>query len=666
MSKIIAGRMIVGDDELHFRDDDAQKKLEDLIVQEKGNSKTAVMSQAAATEEFDKLSEDIDELSDVVVFDWTTRKNTSQTGWVHGFYISGETTPSVDTSRNFIRTEMFIPVAEYDKLKVTPPKGYAVEVVAIKDDKTFEWIGNANINTNPENVNVEVELDLIGVISVGVSVGRFEGDGNVYASDSSFCSQVVMTLTRFYNDEKGEQAYNELFSEQYNWDRLAHDDAPTGWVKGYFSPTNNSVAESDNFITTTNAITLNDAKCIMVAPPKGYAVEINALKSDGTYDTFGNANNSKSPQYTDVPLSVNMRQYKSIRVSIGHLDGDAASFIKDKAFIYDIVMRVTYNNAIESGAPKTYFKEEIGTTVISVRELLTEPCLVFPLITDIHYKSVTAAPQIFDTSIINMQNVVKQIACDFVLDLGDNIGGYTDKTESRKRVDHMMNQFRTLRLPLISAIGNHDTNYYHNSDDMFSLSEMFGLYISSTKDVVYNHAMSGTDYYKDFDNLNIRLVVLNGSYGDRYKYSTETVNWFINTALDTDKMVILAVHFSIINTQNYNHTGDKTNGAMMAAAITDFINNGGTLIQLCGHSHIDYAYTSPWLTVYSSAAMFENVDLTTSGYTKLQGYTGNLVAPKQEVGTVTEDCWSVVVVRPQARKINFVRFGAGEDREFSF
>lgn len=59
MSKIIADRMMVDDDELHFRDADAQNKLKNMIVQEKGNSETAVMSQAAATEEFDKLSEDI-------------------------------------------------------------------------------------------------------------------------------------------------------------------------------------------------------------------------------------------------------------------------------------------------------------------------------------------------------------------------------------------------------------------------------------------------------------------------------------------------------------------------------------------------------------------------------------------------------------------------------
>lgn len=58
MSKIIADRMLVDDDELHFRDADAQNKLENMIVQEKGNSKIAVMSQAAATKEFDKFSED--------------------------------------------------------------------------------------------------------------------------------------------------------------------------------------------------------------------------------------------------------------------------------------------------------------------------------------------------------------------------------------------------------------------------------------------------------------------------------------------------------------------------------------------------------------------------------------------------------------------------------
>ena len=58
MSKIIADRMMVDDDEMHFRDADAQNKLKNLIVQEKGDSETAVMSQAAATKEFGRLTED--------------------------------------------------------------------------------------------------------------------------------------------------------------------------------------------------------------------------------------------------------------------------------------------------------------------------------------------------------------------------------------------------------------------------------------------------------------------------------------------------------------------------------------------------------------------------------------------------------------------------------
>ena len=66
MSKIIADRMMVDDDEMHFRDADAQNKLINLIAQEKGNSETAVMSQAASTMEFDKLSEEIDDRIKVI------------------------------------------------------------------------------------------------------------------------------------------------------------------------------------------------------------------------------------------------------------------------------------------------------------------------------------------------------------------------------------------------------------------------------------------------------------------------------------------------------------------------------------------------------------------------------------------------------------------------
>ena len=79
-----------------------------------------------------------------------------------------------------------------------------------------------------------------------------------------------------------------------------------------------------------------------------------------------------------------------------------------------------------------------------------------------------------------------------------------------------------------------------------------------------------------------------------------------------------------------------------------------------GHNHVDAAFTSPDLSIMTNCQRFENENgnpaLWASGATK----------PPRQLGTASEDCWDVVVIRPQSRKINMVRFRAGEDREFSY
>jgi hypothetical protein len=183
---------------------------------------------------------------------------------------------------------------------------------------------------------------------------------------------------------------------------------------------------------------------------------------------------------------------------------------------------------------------------------------------------------------------------------------------------------------------------------------------------VFNPDTNGTDYYKDFNEFGVRLVVLNADYLNAYAYHSSTAAWLENVALDTDKIILLAEHLSSIPTQNWNN-GSPTNKDGITAALQSFVNNGGTVIQLCGHSHADYSFDTPWLCVFSNCQKLEKADLSGSGYQAITGYDDyGLVAPDRTAGTATEDSWSVVVLRLNSRKINFVRFGAGNDREYSF
>ena len=322
------------------------------------------------------------------------------------------------------------------------------------------------------------------------------------------------------------------------------------------------------------------------------------------------------------------------------------------------------------GSIRNIFESEMQETLETVRGLMTEPCLVFPLVTDIHHESKTRNLfSNFDQMIDNIRRFSRNVHCDFLVNLGDNTDG-DDVAVTLRRNDYMLSRFIHLGLPYYQAIGNHDTNYVTNTgatnDRNLTIEETYRSYISATKDAVFNQATNGTDYYKDFDQYGVRLVVLNVDYLGAYVYSGSTVTWLEEVALNTDKIILLAVHLSSISSQNWNNN-NPTNSANITAALQSFVNNGGTVIQMCGHSHTDYSFETPWLCVFSNCQKFEQADLTGAGYKAITGYDNyGLVAPERTAGTATEDSWSVVVLRPHARKINFVRFGAGNDREYTF
>ena len=311
-----------------------------------------------------------------------------------------------------------------------------------------------------------------------------------------------------------------------------------------------------------------------------------------------------------------------------------------------------------------YYKVEADDTISKTKNLQTEPCLVFPLVTDIHYKSAGIA-QTFDAFINNAKYVLENVKADFILNLGDNTDGdHGDGSLTIERADYMLKKLITLGVPVYQSIGNHDTNYESNGT-LLTIGQTYRAYISGTKDVVFNSLTNGTDYYKDFNDVGIRLVVVNSNYLNEYIFSADTVTW-LDDALDTNNIVIFATHVSPVNTQNYN-TQSCDNKAGIIGKLQDFIDGGGTLIQLTGHSHIDVSFASPWLAIASCCQKHEQADITKAGYVAITGYDSlGMVSPTRGIDTASADCWSMVIVRPIARKINLVRFGAGNDREYSF
>lgn len=309
----------------------------------------------------------------------------------------------------------------------------------------------------------------------------------------------------------------------------------------------------------------------------------------------------------------------------------------------------------------SYYSSEMADTIGKVRGLQTEPNLTFFFITDIHSYFVEGAEELYKTSINNMRYLLNNVPCDGVINLGDSIEGYSASATAQTYGNLVTNEFRKIDLPYYSVIGNHDDNRYHNSTsaDRLSVGQRYQLFVNPTRKVVPD--ATGLNYYVDFDEFKIRIICINSVSDYTYKYTPDTCTWFSGTALNTPNGygVIVCTHVAPSGAWNYNGT-TPTNAASILSALATYAESKDVIAILCGHNHVDAIFSIPYKGATLCCEKFENENGDPSKWP-----TG-AVKPQRTLGTYTEDCWTVAVIRPNSRKINLVRFGAGSDNEISY
>ena len=317
-----------------------------------------------------------------------------------------------------------------------------------------------------------------------------------------------------------------------------------------------------------------------------------------------------------------------------------------------------------------YYATEMVDTIEKVRNVNDEPALVFPVTTDIHRRS--PALDTFDKMIANISEFTKSVKCDFVACLGDLIDGKSTQTIAFEDAYDSMEKFNKIGVPFIFAEGNHDNNPYTSNGSLngavFNIKQVFKAFFTNTKGVTPNINENGTDYYIDFDNIGVRVVVLNACNVKKeknYAYGDSTASWLTNTALNTNNKVLIIEHLSSIASQVWNNN-HGTNATSVTNAITAFVNNGGTVVQISGHSHIDVAFVNPWLSAMFVCQKFEVANTSSTNYQKISGYIDQMVAPSRTANTETEDAWTVCVLKPNSGELDCIRFGAGSDRYFHY
>ncbi len=353
-----------------------------------------------------------------------------------------------------------------------------------------------------------------------------------------------------------------------------------------------------------------------------------------------------------------------------------------------------------------YFQTEILNTVQKVEDVTTEPSLVLSILTDSHSDQMGDNFKYLKETANNIAEVNKYIQSDAIIHLGDLVAGTLPLATTKGSIRTVATELRNTNIPSFVLRGNHDDNSYGVDNTIPNLLLSDGFYPLGTRQTniynnVYRNANSNYGYI-DYEQHKIRVIMLdaidypyaeNGEGGLTYNgknwwgYGTEQILWFGHTALKVEEgwgVVVLShtpsreSHSLINRSVPYNSNFIEgllkafKNGSIYTANTTgdwgvddsfDFTIQGqkDVIAYVFGHTHMDLVDTPidlgyPCVSLASNVPVQAGSDIIPSGG----------VAPARTIGTVTQDLWSVMVVRKDIRTVFLTRYGAGGDRQFTY
>ena len=174
----------------------------------------------------------------------------------------------------------------------------------------------------------------------------------------------------------------------------------------------------------------------------------------------------------------------------------------------------------------------------------------------------------------------------------------------------------------------------------------------------------------DFDDAKIRIITLSGWFYDGDKKITgiepEQIEWLKNEALQIDKdyTVVFSSHdtpFEEFSDEGFANDNTRVNGHLLVDTINEARAEKGfdIAVWLVGHFHGD-------ITAKVSGINFVLVASQTAYVPQLWDMPEGGYFPERMLNTVTEDLWDSVLIDKENRKVKFIRFGAGVDREVSY
>lgn len=280
-----------------------------------------------------------------------------------------------------------------------------------------------------------------------------------------------------------------------------------------------------------------------------------------------------------------------------------------------------------------------------VWELLEENDLAFAVITDTHYVNNGT----WERSAYNIQQVAARLPLQGIIHLGDLTDGILPLALTRESVDAVMADMKRTGKPVFLCCGNHDSNYFKNNPEKMTEEEMSVYYLGREKPW----------YHIDYPVQKIRILYLYSfDYREkvRYGFPAEELEWVNETLASMEDGWAALVCAHVPPLPEIHFWSDQIrNGEALLQILEEYHRSGRKILAYVhGHNHGEQIYTE---------RLFPIVSL---GCNKMEDFQDKKPAGSwtynREQDTVMEDLWDIMIVHQNHNGIDFIRFGAGEDR----
>ena len=332
-------------------------------------------------------------------------------------------------------------------------------------------------------------------------------------------------------------------------------------------------------------------------------------------------------------------------------------------------------NAVD--ALPDYLEDEAQDTADKIKNACTEGAYVIGFVTDSHYGISNSA---FTTNWVTTAKTLKRVnelrRFDLLIHGGDMADGNVAKADTSAILSRFVSDLRGISPDAMMLSGNHDDNltyYKANGTGFISRAERRAIYANGCEG---ERLSNYSAWYKDIPWLGLRVIGLDylmddSTYADHsyWGFTTEQIEWVRDTALNTSNQVVFFSHGPCTTEYGYGRDGVPTtiqNGDTLRGVIESFILNGGTVVGFFhGHTHWDfigqYSQTNGFKEVSTGRSVMDTWTSANITYSP-QG----AVFVEKTADTVTQELWDVIVIKPQSRSVSIIRYGAGNDRAFTY